>query len=93
MSELSTKVCIHIPTHLSAYTGGESQVMVGGATLGEALAELDQRFPGIRFRFITEQDEVREHMKVFVDREQVFDLHTPLGETSEIHIIAALSGG
>lgn len=93
MSTTGEGVVIHVPTHLQAYTGGEDRVSVSAGTLGAALGELDQRFPGIRFRFITEQDEVREHMKVFVDHQQVFDLSTPLTERSEIHIIAALSGG
>jgi hypothetical protein len=31
-------------------------------------------YPGIRFRIINEQDEIRRHIKIFVNREQVHRL-------------------
>ena len=36
-------------------------------TLAELLADLDRRYPGIRFRMIDEQDAVRRHIKIFVN--------------------------
>ena len=38
------------------------------------LADLDRRYPGIRFRMVDEQDRIRKHMKVFVNDESVRDL-------------------
>jgi molybdopterin converting factor small subunit len=57
------------------------------------LRELDNRFPGMRFRIIDEQDGIRPHIKLFVNTELVADLNRPLGEHDEVHIICALSGG
>ncbi|MFN7955591.1 MAG: MoaD/ThiS family protein [bacterium] len=81
-----------IPTPLRSYTGA-AIVDVGGATLGALLAELDSRFPGIRFRMIDEQDRMRPHIRFFVNGEQTFDLAHPLAARDEIQIVQALSGG
>lgn len=84
---------LHISSHLTGYTSGRTQFEVSGATLAEALFDLDRQFPGIRFRFIDEQDNVREHFNLFVDRKKCHDLGRALAGSSEIHVIAALSGG
>jgi molybdopterin converting factor small subunit len=81
-----------IPTPLRSYTR-EREVDASGATLAEALADLDRRYPGIRFRMIDEQGRVRPHMRIFVNGEQVFDLRTRLREGDSIQIVQALSGG
>ncbi|MEE8439832.1 MAG: MoaD/ThiS family protein, partial [Micropepsaceae bacterium] len=64
-----------------------------GATLGELLGALDRKYPGIRFRMIDEQDQMRAHMRFFVNGEQVFDLAHALQPSGEINIVQALSGG
>ena len=84
---------VAIPSQLRDYTSGRAQVDASGATLAELLADLDRRFPGIRFRMIDEQDHVRRHMRVFVNGEQVFDLSRALRPTDDVAIVQALSGG
>ncbi|MGE3161585.1 MAG: MoaD/ThiS family protein [Burkholderiales bacterium] len=81
-----------IPTPLQSYTGG-ARVEANGATLAEVLADLDRRYPGIRFRMVDEQERIRRHMRVFVGGEQVFDLASPLRAQDEVVIVQALSGG
>ncbi|MBM4428159.1 MAG: MoaD/ThiS family protein, partial [Chloroflexi bacterium] len=39
---------LRIPTPLSAYTGGQSEVNVSGATIAEALTDLTAQFPAIK---------------------------------------------
>ena len=82
-----------IATPLRSYTGHESPVEAEGATVAEILADLDRRFPGIRFRMIDEQDHIRPHMRIFVNREQVRSLDSPLAPEDEVQILQALSGG
>ena len=84
---------IHIPSALRSYTAQQSEVQVHGATLAEALAALDHRFPGIRFRIITEQDTIRPHIRIFVNDVQLQDLSAPLSKTDTVYIVCALSGG
>lgn len=81
-----------IPTPLRSYTGAR-EVEAHGATLADVLADLDRRFPGIRFRMIDEQGRPRPHMRIFVNGVAVFDLSRPLGDRDEIAIVQALSGG
>ena len=84
---------VFIPTPLRSYTGQKGQVDAQGATIGEALSALDRRYPGLRFRIITEQDTIREHIRIFVNEEQARDLSATLRPDDQIHIICALSGG
>ena len=82
-----------LPTPLADYTAHRREVAGEGATLDELLRDLDRRYPGIRFRIIDEQDAVRPHIKIFVNREQARDLGRPLGPRDEVLVVAALSGG
>lgn len=84
---------VFIPSPLRSYTGGAAEVEASGPTVGLLLDELNRRYPGIRFRMIDEQDQIRRHMRVFVNGEQIFRLDHPLGESDEVHILQALSGG
>ena len=81
-----------IPSALRSYTG-QRQVEAAGATLAAVLADLDRRYPGIRFRMINEQDWMRPHIRFFVNGDQVFDLSRPLNSTDQVLIVQALSGG
>lgn len=81
-----------IPSPLLSYTRAR-EVEAGGSTIAEALADLDRRYPGLRFRMVDEQDRLRPHMRVFVNGEQARDLGAPLGPRDEVQIVQALSGG
>jgi molybdopterin converting factor small subunit len=52
-------VKVLLPTPLVEYTANRREVEAEGATLAELLADLDRRYPGIRFRMIDEQDAIR----------------------------------
>ncbi len=84
---------VYIPGPLRSYTAGAGTVNGGGNTVAELLADLEQQFPGIRFRMIDEQDGIRQHIKIFINQELARDLAAPLLPGGEVHIICALSGG
>jgi len=86
-------VKVRIPTPLRSYTDQEPVIEGVGATVAEILADLDARFPGVRFRLIDEQSRLRPHMKIFVNQDAIRDLDTPVGPTDEVTIMQALSGG
>ena len=81
-----------IPSALRSYTK-QSVAEANGATLADALADLDSRYAGIRFRIIDEQDRMRPHIRIFINGEQVCSLSQPLEPTDEVVIVQALSGG
>jgi molybdopterin converting factor small subunit len=86
-------VRVGIPDPLLSYTAQQRQVEAEGATVAELLADLDRRYPGIRFRIVDEQDSLRPHMRVFVNRVKVRALDIALSPADEVHILQALSGG
>jgi molybdopterin converting factor small subunit len=86
-------VKVFIPTPLRSYTHRASRVEAEGATLQELFSHLDRGYPGIRFRIVDEQDEIREHIRVFVNQERAFHLDAPLGPGDQVQIICAISGG
>jgi len=98
--EAST-IRVLIPSQLWSYTADAKQVDISivqpeaqsDATLANALAELDRRFPGLRFRIIDEQGKIRPHIKLFVNGELARDLAVALSARSEVMIVGALSGG
>jgi molybdopterin converting factor small subunit len=86
-------VKVAIPSPLRSYTGQRPEVEAAGASIAELLADLERQFPGIRFRMIDEQDQLRPHMRIFVDRRETRRLDTALAGGEAIHIFQALSGG
>ena len=81
-----------IPGPLLSYTK-KSEIDADGATIAELVADLDRRYPGLRFRVIDEQDRMRAHIRFFINGEQVFDMSSPLGPGDSVQIVQALSGG
>lgn len=81
-----------IPSALQSYTQS-SQVSAVGSTLEEVLLDLDRQYPGIRFRMIDEQRQVRRHIRIFINGESVNVLSRPMQPGDEVVIIQALSGG
>jgi molybdopterin converting factor small subunit len=67
--------------------------MADGETVREVLADLDRRFPGMRFRMIDEQDRIRPHIRLFVNTTAVESLGLGVRVGDTVHLICALSGG
>lgn len=82
-----------IPGPLRSYTANAAMVTACGQTLGELAAELDQRYPGMRFRIIDEQGQIRPHIRFFVNGEPMRSIAATLSESDEVMIVCALSGG
>ena len=81
-----------IPSALRSYVE-QNRVEASGATLAELVNDLERHYPGIRFRMIDEQDQVRPHIRIFVNGAQVVDLNAVLQASDNVHIVQALSGG
>jgi len=86
-------VRVRIAALLHSYTGGLKIIEVEASTIGEAIAALDRRFPGIAFRIVDEQGQIRPHMNIFLGEEKVRDIAASIEGTAEIYIVGALSGG
>ena len=84
---------VRIPDVLRSYTEQQKVVDASGDTVAAVLADLDARYPGIRFRMVDEQNQIRPHMKVFVNEDAVRDLDAPVRPGDDVTIMQALSGG
>jgi sulfur-carrier protein len=84
---------VRIPSQLHSYTGGKTELALDATTLADLTRILDQSFPGIRFRIIDEQNQIRRHIQIFVNGEQTRGLEIALRDGDEVQIIGALSGG
>ena len=84
---------VHIPSALRSYTAQQSEVEADGSTLADVLMAFNRRYPGFRFRVITEQDHIRPHIRVFVNGEQAEQLGLSVRPDDQIYNVCALRGG
>jgi hypothetical protein len=63
-----------------------------GSTLGEVLTNLFADEPGLRNHLLDETGAIRPHVLIFVDSMRA-DLATPVGPSSQVQVLQAVSGG
>lgn len=76
--------------------GGEAELKVSGRTLGAALDELGERYPGLERRLRDESGALRRYVNFYVDGEECRRLEgaeTPLSPNTEVMIIPSVAGG
>jgi sulfur-carrier protein len=87
---------VRIPTPLRKFTGGEDEVAVSGSTVGQIVADMDGRFPGIRERLCEADGRVRRFVNIYVNGDDIrflANLDTAVKETDEVSIVPAIAGG
>jgi molybdopterin converting factor small subunit len=84
---------VHLPTTLTPlFAGLPRRLDLDAATVDDAIAQLEARWPGLRDRLCEHGPELRRHIHVYVDQERAA-LDTPLEPRSRVDVIAAISGG
>jgi molybdopterin converting factor small subunit len=84
---------LHLPSTLPPlYRDLPRRLDVDAATVAEAIARLDERWPGLRDRLCEPGPVLRRHINVYVDRTRA-GLDTAIDERSRVDVIAAISGG
>jgi molybdopterin synthase sulfur carrier subunit len=87
---------VRIPTPLRKLTNNEEIVEIKAGTIGDAIVELQTRFPGIKERLVDDRGEVRRFVNVYVNEEDIRFLQnqqTPIKDGDEVSIIPAIAGG
>lgn len=84
---------VHVGSVLLSYTGNQPDVEAEGGTLAAIFDDLDRRYPGLKFRVIDEQGEIRPHMNVFVGGRPTRSMRAKVAAGAEVHVLQALSGG
>ncbi len=87
---------IRIPTPLRPLAGGRDEVAVEGATVREALDDLERRHAGFKARLMDGQGGVRRFVNLFLgpdDIRHLGGLDTPLQDGAVLSIVPAIAGG
>lgn len=91
-SDEKVTVTLRLPSTLSAYSGGKSQISLQATTVEEMLAELKHVHPLVWENLCTEQGSIREHVKIFVNNLVISgrdDLTTALQSGQEVIVLPA----
>jgi MoaD family protein len=91
-------ILFRVPTYLQTFTDGRASVSVNAnpRTVNDALSALWKAHPGLRDRVVTEQNEVRQYLNIFVGAENIRDcagLATEVKGGDEITIVPSVAGG
>jgi molybdopterin converting factor small subunit len=92
--EEKATVTLRLPSTLSAYSGGKSQIQLKANTVEELLAVLERLHPLVWERLCTEEGYVREHVKIFVNNEMITGprgLQTTLKPGQEVIVLPSTS--
>jgi len=89
-------VSVRIPTPLRKLTNDEELVTVEAVTIGDAITELQTKYPGIKERLVDDNGDVRRFVNIYVNEEDIRFLQnreTPIKDGDEVSIIPAIAGG
>ena len=86
-------VTLRLPSTLSTYSGGKSQIVLQANTIEQMLEVLRLEHPLIWERLCTEQGRIRDHVKIFVHNQLISGLgglQTTLTSGQEIIVLPAI---
>jgi molybdopterin converting factor small subunit len=89
-------VLVRLPTVLRPYAGGETTVQADGATVGEVLGDLTDRFPGIKGQVMADEGKLNRFVNVYLNDEDVRyldQLDTKVHDRDVLSILPAVAGG
>ncbi|HET9456060.1 MAG TPA: ubiquitin-like small modifier protein 1 [Candidatus Limnocylindrales bacterium] len=87
---------VKIPAVLRPQVGGNRELELGGASVGEVVDGLVAQFPGLRGQLLTDAGELNRFVNVYVNGQDVRyldGLATPVGERDEVRLLPAMAGG
>ncbi len=89
-------VTLHVLGPLRAYSAGQSELSLSGATVRAMLEELERTHAALYRNVCDETGRVRKHLNVFVNAAHVRDLagiDTPVKAGDVVSVLPAVSGG
>jgi len=90
---MSIKLHIHV-THRQ-YTNGKKTIEVKGATVGEALNNFVDLYPGMKNKIFNKKKELSPYIEIYLNNESAYpgELKKKIKDGDEIQIITFLAGG
>jgi molybdopterin converting factor small subunit len=91
-------ITVELPNVLCSYTDDNPSLVLDEPckTVGDALAALGRRSPGALDRIMDERGELRRHVNLFLNGDNIRfldGLTTPVPNGATIFVLAAVSGG
>lgn len=89
-------VKVRVPSPLRQLTGGASEVEVEGATVAEALGDLEQRHPGFQPRIFESDGSLRHFVNIYRNDDDIRSsggLAATLEAGDLLSIVPAVAGG
>ena len=87
---------IHVPGLFKYYLEDQTEIRLTGWTVGEVLQALVGEFPKIQPHIFDGNSQLRRHINLFVNNENIRDLNgldTQVSESDIIKIVPAVTGG
>lgn len=89
-------VKVRVPSPLRQLTAGASEVEVDGATVADALKDLEKRYPGFQPRIFEPAGGLRHFVNVYRNDDDIRTsggLETTLASGDQLSIVPAVAGG
>jgi molybdopterin synthase sulfur carrier subunit len=86
---------VKVTANLQKLVGGQRSVQGKGASVGEILDDLEQRYPGFKELIVTD-GQIHRFVNIYLNDEDIRfleQLDTPLAEGDTLSILPALAGG
>jgi molybdopterin synthase sulfur carrier subunit len=83
---------IKLRAPLKDLAGGNSELTIDGASVGDVLRELERAHPRITGWVLDEHGRIRRHVNVFVNGERTGE-DAPLSATDRVHVLPSITGG
>jgi MoaD family protein len=87
---------VKIPTVLRPQVGGNKEVELSGATVGEIVDALTTAYPSLKSQLLTTEGELNRFVNVYVNGQDVRyldGLATAVAERDEVRLLPAMAGG
>ena len=87
---------VKIPTVLRPQVGGNKEVELAGATVGEVVDALTAAYPSLRSQLLTTDGDLNRFVNVYVNGQDVRyldGLATAVAERDEVRLLPAMAGG
>jgi len=87
---------VRIPSSMRGLAGNQSELAVEGACIGDIIADIEKKHPGIRKSICDDRGQVRKFVAVFLNGEDIRTLQglkSPVAPGDEVDIVVAVAGG
>lgn len=86
---------IHVHSTHRQYTNGMKTIRTNGKTVGEALNNFVDQFPGMRNELFTEKGDLLHYIEIYLNKESAYpgELERKVEDGDDIQIAAFLAGG